>query len=223
MSNSVPDQRDDADNSAPLTMVDIAYEAIVSGIVTRRFAGGEILQEARIAQSLGLSRTPVREALGRLEGEGLLVRSGRVLMVRSVTVKEYLEALYMRRLVETEAVVLACGAIPLEELQALRARVAALTDPKIVSPEAHWQIDDDIHQTIANASGNDLMAQLIADLRLKTRLFNLKKVPNRFEPGRDEHLRIIDALIVHDKDEAREAMLVHLDNVKKGILSVIGF
>lgn len=210
------------DNGPPLTMVDIAYESIISGIVTRRFAGGDILQEAKIAQSLGLSRTPVREALGRLEGEGLLTRNGRTLMVRSVTVKDYLEALYVRRLIESEAVALACESIPLEELQSLRERVVGLTDPKSVSPEDHWKIDDDIHQTIANFSGNDLIARMIADLRLKTRLFNLKKVPNRFVPGRDEHLNIIDALIAHDKDAAREAMLLHLDNVKKGILSVIG-
>lgn len=212
------EQRDDQ-----LTMVDIAYESIISGIVTRRYAGGDILQEAKIAQALGLSRTPVREALGRLEGEGLLTRRGRILMVRSVTVKEYLEALALRRMLEGEAVALACGSVPLDALAELRSRVEALTDPKSISPEDHWQLDDDIHLTIAQYSGNDLMAGIIADLRLKTRLFNLKKVPDRFLPGRDEHLALLDALIEQRADIARAAMLRHLDNVRNGILGALGF
>jgi len=206
-----------------LTMVDIAYESIMSGIVTRRYAGGDILQEAKIAQQLGLSRTPVREALGRLEGEGLLTRSGRVLMVRSVTVKEYLEALALRRMLESEAVALACGAISVEVLTDLKARVLALRDPSSISAEDHWQLDDDIHLTIAHASGNELMASVIADLRLKTRLFNLKKVPNRFEPGREEHLTILDSLLEQRPEDARAAMVRHLENVKKGILGALGF
>lgn len=206
-----------------VTMVDIAYESIMSGIVTRRFAGGDILQEAKIAQALGLSRTPVREALGRLEGEGLLTRSGRVLMVRNVTVKEYLEALALRRMLESEAIVLACGSIPVEVLNELKERVEELRDPASISAEDHWQLDDDIHLTIARSSGNDLMANMIADLRLKTRLFNLKKVPNRFVPGREEHLAIIDSLLQQQPEEARAAMLRHLDNVKNGILGALGF
>ena len=206
-----------------VTMVDIAYESIMSGIVTRRFAGGDILQEAKIAQALGLSRTPVREALGRLEGEGLLTRSGRVLMVRNVTVKEYLEALALRRMLESEAILLACGSIPVDVLTELKERVEELRDPTSISAEDHWQLDDDIHLTIAHSSGNDLMANMIADLRLKTRLFNLKKVPNRFAPGREEHLAIIESLLQQHPEEARAAMLRHLDNVKNGILGALGF
>lgn len=213
----------EAQQYGQVTMVDIAYESIMSGIVTHRYAGGDILQEAKIAQTLGLSRTPVREALGRLEGEGLLTRRGRVIMVRNVTVKEYLEALALRRMLESEAIVLACGSIPIDVLIALRERVLALQDPTSISPEDHWQLDDDIHQTIARSSGNDLMANVIADLRLKTRLFNLKKVPNRFLPGREEHLAIIESLFKQRPEEARVAMLQHLDNVKSGILGALGF
>jgi len=219
----MPSDQDQADAPGALpTMVDIAYESIVSGIITRRHAGGEVLQEARIAQALGLSRTPVREALGRLEGEGLLVRNGRVLMVRSVTVKDYLEALFLRRLLEAEAVTLACGAIPPQILSDLRARVAALTDPAAISAEAHWQLDDDIHSAIAQASGNELLAKLVADLRLKTRLFNLKKLPDRFIPGRAEHLALLDALLANKPNAARKAMVAHLENVRASILTALG-
>ena len=215
-------QPGETETGEPVSLVDFAYERIVAGIIAHRYAGGEVLQEARLAQTLGLSRTPVREALGRLEGEGLLVRSGRTLLVRAVTVKDYLEALQVRRLVETEAIALGYNAIPIDVLEDLRARVVALVAPRAISADEHWQLDNDIHQTIANASGNDLLAQLIADLRLKTRLFNLQKVANRFEPRREEHLRIIDALIARDREGARQAMPEHLDNVKNTILGIIG-
>ena len=204
-----------------LTMVDVAYEAILSGIVTHRFLGGQVLQEAKLAATLNLSRTPVREALGRLEGEGLLQRDGRVLTVRSVTIKDYLEVLHLRRLLETEAATLAAGNLEAEALLALRARVAALTDPKAITPADHWQLDEDIHLTIARGSGNDHLVQLIIDLRRMTRLFNLKKVPGRFFPGRDEHLELIDALLAGDAPRAAEAMRSHIDNVKKGILEAL--
>ncbi|MGV3651646.1 MAG: GntR family transcriptional regulator [Devosia sp.] len=204
-----------------LTMVDVAYEAILSGIVTHRFLGGQVLQEAKLAATLNLSRTPVREALGRLEGEGLLQRDGRVLTVRSVTIKDYLEVLHLRRLLETEATTLATGNIEPEVLLALRARVAGLTDPKAITPADHWQLDDDIHLTIASGSGNGHLVQLIVDLRRMTRLFNLKKVPGRFFPGRDEHLELLDALLAADAPRAAAAMRTHIENVKKGILEAL--
>jgi DNA-binding GntR family transcriptional regulator len=204
-----------------LTMVDVAYEAILSGIVTHRFNGGQVLQEAKLAATLNLSRTPVREALGRLEGEGLLQRDGRVLTVRSVTVKDYLEVLHLRRLLETEAVTLATGQVDEDVLIGLRQRVAALTDPKAITPADHWQLDDEIHLSIARACGNEHLVQLIVELRRKTRLFNLKKVPSRFFPGRDEHLVLLDAMIAGDAAAAAQAMRTHIDNVKKAILEAI--
>lgn len=205
----------------PQTMVEIAYESIVAGIMSQRYRGGDIVQEAKIAQSLGLSRTPVREALGRLEGEGLLVRFGRATAIKSISVQEYLEALHIRRLVEDEAINLACGSMPIAALQALRARVEALHDRSQITPDAHWAIDDDLHQGIAKASGNRTLAQLIMDLRLKTRLFNLDKLPDRFLPGRSEHLAILDALISQDVEAARMAMRLHLENVKASIFAAL--
>lgn len=204
-----------------LTMVDIAYESILSGIVTHRYAGGQVLQEARLAATLNLSRTPVREALGRLEGEGLLLRDGRVLTVRSVTIKDYLEVLQLRRLLEGEAAMLAAGQVAEEDLVRLRGAVEGLTDPRAVTPDEHWRLDDDIHLTIAQASGNEQLARLIVDLRRKTRLFNLKKIPSRFEPGRLEHLELLDALRDGDAPRAAVAMRTHIENVKKAILEVI--
>lgn len=207
----------EAQNSGSL--VDVAYGQVLSQILDWNLPGGGVVQESRIAASLGLSRTPVREALGRLEGEGLLVRQGRILTVRRVAFNEYLDVLHLRRLIETEAAYLACGVIPDAELAALRRRVEEMDDPSAVSPAEHWALDDDIHLAIATASGNEMLARLVLDLRRRTRLFDLKRVPSRFQPGRTEHLAIIDALIAGDAAGARDEMRAHLENVKLSILS----
>ena len=201
------------------SLVDMAYGQVLSQILDWNLPSGEVVQESRIAASLGLSRTPVREALGRLEGEGLLVRQGRILTVRRVAFNEYLDVLHLRRLIETEAAYLACGVIPDAELKALRLRVNEMDDPSAVTPTEHWALDDDIHLVIAKASGNEMLARLVLDLRRRTRLFDLKRIPSRFQPGRTEHLAIIDALLAGDATGARDGMRAHLENVKLSILS----
>jgi DNA-binding GntR family transcriptional regulator len=204
---------------ARATMVDVAYDSILNDILAGRHRGGDLLQENRLAEKLGLSRTPVREALGRLEGEGLLIRSGRVLMVRRISIKEFLDILHVRLLIEPEVAAMACQAMDKDLIRRLRSKVETM--PADITPEAHWAIDDDIHLGIAETTGNDLLLQLVRDLRRRTRLFDLKKIPERFEPGRQEHLSLLDALIAGDQAAARERMKAHLENARHGILDHI--
>lgn len=203
------------------SLVDQAYEEVLGKILGRSLPAGEIVQESRIAAALGLSRTPVREALGRLEGEGLLVRQGRVLTVRRLALHEYLEVLQLRRLIESEAAFLACSAIDEAELISLRSRVEAMSDRSAVTAAEHWALDDAIHLSIARASGNALLGRLVLDLRRQTALFDLRRVPGRFEPGRVEHLAILDALLARDAAAARDRMRTHIENVKLSIVSHI--
>jgi DNA-binding GntR family transcriptional regulator len=138
--------------------------------------------------------------------------------VRRVAIDEYLDVLHLRRLVETEAAYLACGIITKTELLDLRRRVEAMDDPSAITAAEHWALDDDIHLTIARGSGNQLLSKLVLSLRRRTRMFDLVRLPHRFEPGRAEHLAILDALIKGDGEAARECMRVHLENVKLSIL-----
>jgi DNA-binding GntR family transcriptional regulator len=202
------------------SLATIAYEAVIEQIMSGQLRSNDVIQEGRLASDLGLSRTPLREAMGRLEGEGLIVRSGRTLMVQGLSLTDFLEILHLRRLLEGEAVALAVRNMSQEKLQELRDAVEAL-DEATITPEAHWALDDDIHISIASASNSKLLAQTVADLRRKTRLFNLKKIPSRLYPGKAEHLRILDALIKRDRDEAVEAMREHLDNAKTAILKTL--
>ncbi len=197
----------------------VAYDFVLHMIVNRDLPGGTVIQERKLADSLGVSRTPMREALGRLEGEGWLVRlTDRLLLVKVVTLDEYLQALQVRRLLETEAIVIATPRMDKRKLEKLRADVQELSDHPNPTSDMHWKIDGILHGAIAEASGNAVMASVIANLRLITQLFEVQTVPRRITPGCAEHLAILDALIAGDPKTARKAMRTHLDRVRAGVM-----
>ncbi len=199
-----------------------AYDFVLEMIVNRELPSGTVIQERKLAGSLGVSRTPMREALGRLEGEGWLVRlTDRLLSVKVVTLDEYLQALQVRRLLETRAVVMAAPRIEKQVLERLRADVRALSKHKNPTYDMHWKLDGDLHGTIAQGCGNAIMAAVIADLRRLTQLFEIQTIPRRIKPGCAEHLAILDAMIAGDASKAGKAMRVHLDCVRAGVMDVL--
>ncbi len=199
-----------------------AYDFVLEMIVNRELPSGTVIQERKLAGSLGVSRTPMREALGRLEGEGWLVRlTDRLLSVKVVTLDEYLQALQVRRLLETRAVAMATPRIEKQVLERLRADVRALSKHKNPTYDLHWKVDGDLHGTIAQSCGNAIMATVIADLRRLTQQFEIQTIPRRIKPGCAEHLAILDALIAGDATKASKAMRVHLDCVRAGVMDVL--
>lgn len=200
------------------SLTETAYEAILGRILDGRLKPGSRLQERRLGEELSLSRTPVREALSRLENEELVTREQRVSVVRTITLQDFLEILHVRSLLETEAVGLACGRIPPEELQQLKERASTITGASKVESAA---FDDDLHGTILAYSGNRTLATIVAQLRKKTAMFNVGRIPERARPVVDEHVAIIDALIAGDADAARKAISAHLENVRASIVNWI--
>jgi DNA-binding GntR family transcriptional regulator len=197
----------------------LAYGQILDAVVAGKLPGGSIVQERLLARLLNLSRTPIREAIRRLEGEGLLTRvSPRVLMVSRVTVAEVLEILAVRRLLEVEAVGSAIGKITRAEIDGLAARVHAILKNEAVTAEEYHQLDDDIHEGIAKASGNLTLCAIVSDLRRKTAMFDMRRIPERFRPSCEEHLRILDALYRGEAEAARHEIATHIDNVRQSIL-----
>jgi DNA-binding GntR family transcriptional regulator len=85
----------------------------------------------------------------------------------------------------------------------------------------HWDADDPLHGSIADASGNKVLADLVRNLRRKTRMFSRKRMPERFIPGSEEHLAINAALEKRDTPAARAAMALHLENSKRSILQIL--
>jgi DNA-binding GntR family transcriptional regulator len=195
----------------------VAYAAVLEMILRGTIAAGELVTERQIATHLGMSRTPVREAIRRLEGEGTLERQrDGSLVVRPYSMEEFLHALAVRRLLEGEAARLAAGKVSAELLAAARERIDRLRTEGL--GDAARQNDRDFHAAIAQASGNPVLATSIADLRKRTAMFRLGRLPERIDQVCDEHLSILDALESGDGEAARTAMQSHIDNVRAHLL-----
>lgn len=207
----------DAHASVP-SMAARVYDYLTDRLSNGSLRGGDVIQENRLAQKLNLSRTPIRDALGRLESEGLLERSGRGLVVRRVSIKEFLDMLHVRRLIEPEAAFLAAGKMDAVLLAELKQKLLAAPEKQTAADV--FALDESIHLTIANSLRNDCLADLVRNLRRRTRLFELTEFPGK-RSDRMEHLKLIEALIANDAQEAKNAMLEHLDVLREEVVGQI--
>ncbi len=206
---------------ASLNLSGLAYKAVSEMIRDRRLKGGETVVEQRLAETLGVSRTPLREALQRLEGEGLVVKAAnRSFVVRQVELAEYLHSLKVRELLEPEAAALATGRIPLARLHAIRIEAMEL-HAAAAHTDAHWVSDDSVHRIYADHCGNKVMARLIEGLRITTRLFEITWLSDRVGPDSSEHIAILDALIAGDPKAARRAVQAHLRSLSRFTLAMV--
>lgn len=207
---------------AEVSLSDFAYAQILDLLLSGQLHAGAVLQERRLAELLSISRTPVREALARLENESLVSRRhGRMLVVTDVSVESYINLLDMRRILEMETAARATGRLNAEKAQAVREAIDELTQYEVITPAQHWAVDDLVHSTIAQAAGNPLVADSIRDLRRRTHIFNTSRIPQRLFVGASEHLGLIDAVMGSDPQESARRMAEHLDNVRDAIIDFI--
>jgi len=199
-----------------------AYEQILKMILNGGARPGELVNERRLAESLSMSRTPVRDALLMLEGEGLLLRQGsRGLQVRQMRIEDYMDALQVRLLLEPTVAGMAAGNVPAAAVQALRAQIAAL---RALPPDQPTDralardIDEGIHGAISAAVENRQLSAIIRTMRLQTQIFDLRSMPERLADTCAEHLAILDAVEAGDPERAAAAMAAHLARVRDSII-----
>lgn len=205
-----------------LSLSEFAYAQILDLILSGRLQAGAVLLERKLADMLSISRTPVREALGRLETESLAMRrQGRMLVVADVGIETYMNLLDMRRILEVEAAARATGQLAADDAERVRVAIRWLLQLPRITPTDHWSVDDLVHGTIAEAAGNPMVAAAIRDLRRRTHIFNTARMPHRLQPGGGEHMALIDAVAGDDPDLSRRLMGNHLDNVRDAIIDFI--
>lgn len=211
------------DTAMTSTLGQSSYERMRDMILQGTLPTGTCLAEKRLADMLGVSRTPVREAITRLVSEGLVVHeAGQTPVVRSLSIGDFIEILHVRRLLEVEAAGRAAESGSTRELDALRLSFIAFRDGYPPDPGIHMHADDNLHNSLADRSGSRLLAKMIQDLRLKTRIFDTNRLPERLVPGAIEHIEIIDAVIARDQERAQDAMRAHIDNVRASVLAHLG-
>ena len=196
----------------------LILEAIEGGV----FRPGDRLVEAELAERFGVSRTPVREALQRLETQGMLRRDGRSLIVATLDHNQLSELYAVRSELEGLAARLAARHATEEELRVLRAMVTEDTallggDPRLLS-----RANKRFHQQIHLASHNRFLVQ---QLDLVHRAMALMATTSLAAEGRDgpalaEHARIVTAIEARDGDAADAALKEHISKAYETRLRV---
>ncbi|MEU3721583.1 GntR family transcriptional regulator [Streptomyces sp. NPDC031705] len=200
-----------------VTAADRVYRHVKQGVLDRRYEGGVLLTEGELAVAVGVSRTPVREALLRLETEGLLrLYPKKGALVLPVSAQEIADVVETRLLVEEFTVRRAVPAPPallerltrlLEELRRYAARgdLAAMTTA-----------DRCFHAEIVRNAGNEILSRLYDQLRdrqLRMGVALLHAHPERVERTLEEHAEILDALRAGDAEAAAAAVRGHVGRV----------
>ncbi len=189
----------------------LAYEEIARLIEQKKLKSGEVLVEQNLAAYLGISRTPVRQALQRLEIEGQLVKPNtKSFVVRKVDLKEYLQSLKAREIIESEAAFMCAGHVPADRLAVAKAMTAALKGGHAYNPEQHWAADKVVHDLVTDFCGNQVVAGIIRSLRVTTKLFEVDRLAERLEPDIRQHEDILEKIEQGDSEGARQAMAAHL-------------
>lgn len=201
----------------------IAYERLHEAIKHAQLEPGEPLSETRISRALGISRTPVREALQQLVQEGLLqVIPGRAITVAAPSIQEVLDALHVRELLEPELVRLAAEAMYEEELKTLQELTEEMERAARAGDRPAWsKADIKWHETLCNGCPNRLLGQMV--LQARNRIYNKiadEHVTNQYLiEGTLEHKQIVDALAAHDGKRVEQLMLEHIRNVRENMFN----
>ncbi len=201
-----------------VTAADRVYQHVKQGVLDRCYEGGTLLTEGELAAAVGVSRTPVREALLRLETEGLLkLYPKKGALVLQVSAQEITDVLETRLLVEEFTVRRAVPAPP-----GLLDRLAALLDEQRRHAHAGdlaamMTADRGFHAEIVRSAGNQILCRLYDQLRdrqLRMGVALLHSHPERLDRTLAEHAEILDALRAGDADTAAAAVRGHIGRVE---------
>tara|TARA_R100000655_G_scaffold71789_1_gene110245 strand:+ start:312 stop:959 length:648 start_codon:yes stop_codon:yes gene_type:complete len=205
------------------TLGDATFKRLKAMILDGTLEPGTRLSEKKFADHLGVSRTPVREAIGQLVSEGLAKRSaGSAPLVSSVSLNEIMEILHVRSLLECEAARKAASSgKSTAELNDIRDKIQRFIDGPRPTAAEHSALDMRLHFILAEMAGSNLLLELIESLKVKTGMYDQGSIPDRLVPGCEEHIALIDAVIAKEPDAASAAMKLHLSNVRESIISHI--
>ena len=204
---------------------DTAYQRLKDDIIQWRLEPGALLGEIETAQRLGVSRTPVREALSRLTAEGLVATgSGRTAMVALVSTADVKQLFEYREALETQAARLAADRRDTDVFEGLRERFSEGPgiDHKPRGDRPYF-LADQLDEAIDAAIGNPYLVGAMRDLRghLARYRRNAHTNPLRLEQATREHLLIVEAILSGNATLAAQATAVHLHQSLQNILTTV--
>ena len=200
-----------------------AYEQLKSDIVEGVFAPGSFLSERRLVEQLGMSKTPIRAALERLEGEGFVRVSPRQgIVVREPSLREVADQFEIRLALERHVIEALAGNLNTGQIAELRANLQLQREAAAREDlRESIRLDSEFHISLCRFHGNQEIVATMLRLREKmTWVIGLvfKQNDGRMVPNLREHEAIANAIIAGDREEAVARLRSHLNYGRQSLL-----
>ena len=208
-----------------LPLRDVVFKTLRQGILTGELKPGERLMEIHLANKLGVSRTPIREAIRKLELEGLVTMiPRRGAEVAQITEKSMKDVLEVRKVLDNLSVELACERITEEEKEKLQNACVDFEDAvKTGDFSMIAKTDVAFHDIIVVATRNIRLSQMVNNLAEQMYRYRFEYIKDSSQHSRlvQEHEEICQGIINGDKEKALVAIEAHIDNQEIAVLNQI--
>ncbi|ADG81021.1 GntR family transcriptional regulator [Thermincola potens] len=211
------------DNYKPLR--EIVFEALREAIINGTLEPGERLMEIQLAEEMGVSRTPVREAIRKLELEGFVVMVPRKgAYVAGLSMKDIADVFEIRTALESLAAGLAAERITEEELENLERLLVKIGECVQANDlDKLIEVDTEFHDVLFKATRNERLVQIISNLREQIQRFRTTSLasPGRMKYALEEHKKIVEAVSERNVELAQKLAAEHIENAENIMLNVL--
>lgn len=204
-----------------ISLADQVFEHLESDILSGKYQRGEILTESKLSAELGVSRTPIREALRRLEQEHIIEDSGKGSVVIGISEKDLADIFMIRKSLECQAAALAAQNRTEEQLKELR---QALEFQEFYLEKHNAEqiklMDGRFHELLYKLSGSTAFYDTLVPLHKKIQKYRRTSIENRSRANASvaEHRKIFDAVEAQDAPLAAKCASEHVENAYKHII-----
>ncbi len=199
------------------SLADQVFEKLENDIILGVYPRGEVLTELKLVEQLGVSRTPIREALRRLEQERLISDSGKGSVVLGITEDDLMDIMNIREHIEALAAYYATVNATEEDRRELQ-HIMDLQDFYFSKWDVDHlrQVDDAFHDTICFMSKRTVITDTLIPLHRKTRRYRRQAMSDKERATNTlrEHHEICDAICSGDAELARSLLAKHIENAK---------
>lgn len=205
-----------------VSLADQVFEKLEDDIITGVYPRGEILTELKLVEQLGVSRTPIREALRRLEQERLIVDSGKGSVVQGITLDDLVDIMNIRLRVEGLAAYYATQNMTPEGMKELT-QINELQDFYYEKGDVERlrQMDDRFHHCIYQLSGRNVLYDTLQPLHKKTQRYRRNSIQDtqRLAASVKEHKAMFQAICSGDAEQAEIETCIHIHNAKENMIA----
>ena len=198
------------------------FEKLEEDIITGVYPRGEILTELKLVEQLGVSRTPIREALRRLEQERLIADSGKGSVVLGITLEDLVDIMDIRQRIEGLAAYYAAKNLTREGEKELR-QISELQDFYFSRQDVEnlRKMDDKFHDAIYRLANRPVLYNTLVPLHRKTQRYRKISIEDksRLIDSVEEHKAIYNAIISGDGDLASDLITAHIEKAKGNMIA----